>query len=755
MNKKELREFVKETTPLKEVFDKSGFRSVLQGLANSSLNYYSFKSVPIRTDFDPDGDVAWISEKECYINLDSVLDKDLNFVERKKLALGKLTHEVFGHGLHTDFARAAELQKQDVFPYGEYFDSFQQVDEVKKAYEISKALFNKLFFEIANIVEDPVIEYLAVQKYPGFSCYVDALTERLRKHISAETPQSKDINALLNLLLCQARGCFSDECLKLYPELKDTRPLFAVESMPNYEDRLCVVGKIMQILWKYFNEYFENADKIQQALNMLSQFADNNAVSDNQSEMNEQGNGQGQSRSTMVGQANQRQSSQSGQTSSNGMSNRNDSQGSENAQNGPKGVESRRSGTDSKGDSEDAAGASASSADDQAKEENTSSGADAKSDSDSKGQTDDGESDSTKGKKQEKSNDDTCKNQCNSGDGSGGEEDGEDNKTSLDHTFGKELQDVFAKAENETNKSAESVLNKIFAEQDLSELEKNCENSEFGRFIKEGSVANLSCRIRNNFQPNVDAYNAVFTSRERAVAKTLAKKVLKVLKERRKGNIFYEQDEGIMLDVDAYASGSERVFMDVTAPTKRPLCAVEIMVDESGSMGGDREKAARLATMCLEAFCRNLKIPFGVYGHCESGCVMINEYLKMDDVKNNINASKLVSIQAHDACNHDGYGLRFGISKLVKRPETQKFLFVLSDGRPNGTDYGHTQMIHDMEYLNKMCKKSHIAIIPIAIGSDFDNLQAIYGKDLVDGRDLQKLPTGIAKILLAKIKKLL
>lgn len=298
-------------------------------------------------------------------------------------------------------------------------------------------------------------------------------------------------------------------------------------------------------------------------------------------------------------------------------------------------------------------------------------------------------------------------------------------------------------------------MNKIFAEQNLEALNRQYENQEFGRFIKDGRVANLSHSIHRDFETDVNAYNAIFTSKEKAIAKTLAKKVLKVLKERRKGNVYYEQDEGIMLDVNAYASGSERVFMDITAPTKRPLCAVEIMVDESGSMDGDREKAARLAAMCLEAFCRELKIPFGVYGHCEYGSVMINEYLKMDDIKNNINASKLVSMKAHNACNHDGYGLRFGISKLVKRPETQKFLFVLSDGRPNGTGYGHTQMVHDMEYLNKICKKSHIAIIPIAIGDDFYNLQAIYGKELVDGRDLQKLPTEIARILLAKIKKLL
>lgn len=726
MNKKELREFVKENISLKEIVKASGFRSVLQGLANSSLNYYGFKSVPIRTDFAHDGDVAWISDKECYINLDSVLDKGLNFVERKKLALGKLTHEVFGHGLHTDFARAAELQKKTAFPYDEYFDGFQQADEVKKSYAISKTLFDKLFFEIANIVEDPVIEYLAVQKYPGFACYVDALTERLRQHISAEATQSKDINALLNLLLCQARGCFADESLKLYPELKDTQPLFAVELMPNYEDRLHVVGKIMQILWKYFYEYFEQADKIQQALNMLSQFADDNAISDDQSEMNEQEDGQGQSRSTMVGQANLLLTIQA----------RIIRVAPKALRMTQKAVRLNSLATDSQNKENGAESASTGSPNDESGENDTN-----------------GKNAVGSKNKQQKSSEN--KNQKADGQSQQNEETDKSKQAPIDPAFSKALQDIFAKAENEANKSSESVLNKIFAEQNLEDLNRQYENQEFGRFIKDGRVANLSHSIRRDFETDVNAYNAIFTSKEKAIAKTLAKKVLKVLKERRKGNIYYEQDEGIMLDVNAYASGSERVFMDITAPTKRPLCAVEIMVDESGSMDGDREKAARLAAMCLEAFCRELKIPFGVYGHCEYGSVMINEYLKMDDVKNNINASKLVSMKAHNACNHDGYGLRFGISKLVKRPETQKFLFVLSDGRPNGTGYGHTQMVHDMEYLNKICKKSHIAIIPIAIGDDFYNLQAIYGKELVDGRDLQKLPTEIARILLAKIKKLL
>lgn len=106
------------------------------------------------------------------------------------------------------------------------------------------------------------------------------------------------------------------------------------------------------------------------------------------------------------------------------------------------------------------------------------------------------------------------------------------------------------------------------------------------------------------------------------------------------------------------------------------------------------------------------------------------------------------------SCNHDGVALRYGLSKLAKRPENQKFLFVISDGRPNASGYGTTQMKRDMQKINKTAKKYNIAIIPIAIGDDIDTLTNIYGR-VVDGRDLNKLPKEVTKLLLKQIKKLI
>jgi len=262
---------------------------------------------------------------------------------------------------------------------------------------------------------------------------------------------------------------------------------------------------------------------------------------------------------------------------------------------------------------------------------------------------------------------------------------------------------------------------------------------------------------KNTSSPStICEYDKIFTADKKRVSNTLAKKVLKALTERRRGNIRYELDEGIMLDIDSYANGSEKIFMDITQPSKIPLCAVGVMIDMSSSMKGCRINAATDMAMILELFCRKLKIPKMIYGHYELGKVRIKNFIDFNDVANNATASKLCAAKAVQGCNHDGCALRYGLSKLSDRNEPQKIMFVISDGRPNGTNYGYNDMKAEIPQLKKYCKKHKIVLIPIAIGDDIENLKALYGSDiLIDGRDLTKLPVAVSKLLLKSIRKML
>ena len=64
-------------------------------------------------------------------------------------------------------------------------------------------------------------------------------------------------------------------------------------------------------------------------------------------------------------------------------------------------------------------------------------------------------------------------------------------------------------------------------------------------------------------------------------------------------------------------------------------------------------------------------------------------------------------------------------------------------------------MINEMPYFKKECKKHNIILVPIAIDNCYDSLLEIYGKNLVDGRDLNRFPKEVANMLLKNIKKLI
>lgn len=625
---KQIKKYLKEKYSLEDIFEKSGFKKTLQNVSDSSLKYYGYSPIPIRIGWDSENsDIAWISDKECYINLDSPLDKGLNFLGRKMSAVGKMVHEELGHGLHTDFGRKLELQNsKDNFPYKIFFETYSNYSDIETSYKQNKELFNSIFFNICNIVEDPVVEYLAIKKYPGLKKYIVFLVNLLVRNIQ-ESKQYIDFTepkSIFDLLLMKARKCFDDEYLKYFPELEAVDCFEDLSKLPCYEDRLQATAKIISIVWKYLAPSFENEEAGKQMQQDIYDFQKNNNIG-----------------------------SQSVSRQSNII----------------------------------------------------------------------------RGEMSKSSN-----NKEN------------DNKEILS--------DVFDDLSKEIDKSIDDVVKKIYADSDTKKINSEFDINSMRKFLENKDYENKDIKIKYDFEKDIDLYNSLFTPEHKRIGRTLSKKVSKIFIERRKGNVFYELDEGSMIDIDSYAKGSEKIFMDFSAPTKKPLCAVCIMVDQSESMAGERAMSAMNTAFVLEYFCRKLNIPINIYGHNDQNSIFINQFVDFSEPHNNNTASKLTAILDTNGCNHDGVAIRYGISKLSNRQELNKLLFILSDGKPNSSGYGLTQMIEEMPEINSLCKKKNISIIPIAIGNDIKDLERIYGT-IVDGRDLTSLPMAISRILLKKIKKMI
>ncbi|MGN0005005.1 MAG: hypothetical protein ACI37Z_03360 [Candidatus Gastranaerophilaceae bacterium] len=656
MNKDE-KKYLSQCFNEKKAFD--SFIESLQDVADSSMIYYGFPTVPIKASWDSEKPkVAFVNDKFCYLNLDSPLVKGLPFNARKKCIVGKMVHEIFGHWLHTDFSIFEKIK--EVTYYNNLFKQTKNYSAIQKVYKTpnKKEIFDDLFLNFHNIVEDPVVEYLATKKYPGFQGYVDYLVNRLRDDMQFN--KDNEIELVMSLTLAKARNCFPKEYETEYPEFKQIGYFDDISQLPAPKDRVDATVNIMDILWKYLEPLFEQENQ-------------------NQSDKGE------------------------GEGSPDGSQN----------------------GTGSGSNSGSELSEQEKSAIAQALKEAL-------------------ENDTSYGKRQGEPVVGHNK-QDQTQQGTEKEQKAEEKNTDAG------LSSIYSKLEKEVAKNKEDIINQQAGSMNKDELARKTTEFHVREFANQGDWEH-SYEIRSGFSKT----SYVASQQQKSVAKTLANNVATVLKDRRKRRPLYNLEEGDFLDVNAIACGSEKIFASVKRGDKTPICAVSIMVDMSGSMSSSsRNLAARDTAMVLNLFCKELKIPCCTYGHYYSSKTVINQVLDFYEAPDSSKLSKLNHLASIAGCNHDGIGIRYGIAKLAKRPETQKILFVLSDGAPNADGYGTSTMISDMKEIHRLCKKHKVMLVPVAIGDDLPALTKIYGPKLVDGRDLKNLPKNVSGILLQEIKKII
>lgn len=262
---------------------------------------------------------------------------------------------------------------------------------------------------------------------------------------------------------------------------------------------------------------------------------------------------------------------------------------------------------------------------------------------------------------------------------------------------------------------------------------------------------NVNCTITKVKNGSQTAYNA-YMSQLKPIAKKAQNKIVDAVLFKRKSLQKKRQPNGYRLDINAYVGRRKdedtNIFITSKKPNKKPQIAISVIVDESGSMSGEKQTSAIMSTMVLESICRNLNIPLSVIGHDVSSCVRIREYIDFDGSK--AERYNLTKIRAC-GCNRDGFAIRYAFSKLKKRNEPFKLLIIISDGLPSA--YGFNQACADISDIRKECRKKNTELLAFAIGDDFDRLQQLYGKEnIVDCRNLNTFPKVFSKIIADKCK---
>lgn len=195
-----------------------------------------------------------------------------------------------------------------------------------------------------------------------------------------------------------------------------------------------------------------------------------------------------------------------------------------------------------------------------------------------------------------------------------------------------------------------------------------------------------------------------------------------------------------------------RFFSKKSLPGDKKSLAVAVLMDESGSMSGqDRVTYARAAGIIIYDFCKAMDVPVLIMGHTDDGDVQLYAYTDFDSMDER-DRYRLMDMSARHG-NRDGAALRYVAERLLKQPEDNKLLMIVSDGQPAGHGgYNGSAAEADLRGIRKEYTNKGMMFVAAAIGVDKENIERIYGDAFLDITDLTKLPMMLLKRIERELK---
>lgn len=287
----------------------------------------------------------------------------------------------------------------------------------------------------------------------------------------------------------------------------------------------------------------------------------------------------------------------------------------------------------------------------------------------------------------------------------------------------------------------------------ISELDREAKDMDYGAAhrglgVKTYRVKQVSSKAISTFE---DVYGSI-----KPTVDEMVRRVAPLLKKKQgDDNLpmsgFYT---GSKFDATRLVLNDWRYFRTNSTPLPDQRTAVSVLVDESGSMSGERIDMARIAAMALYMFCDALDIKCSVIGHTES---FSNPKLELQIYSDFESPDKLDKYRLLNICarenNRDGAAALFAGEHLLKRPENTKIMFVISDGAPLANGYSGVAAQTDLANIIGELRRKGVVVFAAAIGSDKEAIHRIYGDGYLDISDLKSLPNQLLFCLRRYIKR--
>lgn len=493
--------------------------------------------------------------------------------------------------------------------------------------------------------------------------------------------------------------------------------------------------------------------------------------SEETSDSSEQGNDSDSSNNSSSNSSNASSNDSSNSQSNNQSSDKNN--GQDGGQNSDSSQESstNNSRKDNSGEEDGLKQASDKDADGSGGDENTDSDTDAKKgkgdgESDDKGS--DGESSESSDDTDESSENESSK----SGEGNGTTEDDENPANSSNSSEGENAEEMLesnrdAEAQDADAAKRESLRNTAKSlEKNMSQdVEKDVLNNKTG----EGKAPKLSNGLSypGNISQAHDGVEVVYHPSDKIDGISYYGQGVDIKKCNKEATVFAKHLKELLMyqaktrRLNGLKSGTlnesslnrivtdQKVFRK-TIKGKVKKGRIEVLIDLSGSMSGDKMTNAIAAAYMLASACQKCKVPISVMGHCDLGRVHLFHYLEYENSMKLDAKDKILAAEC-DGCNRDGLAIFHALTDLVRhgKKDEQKILIVISDGAPNGNVgyYCGEYARDDIQHIESVFEKQFgVKMIGVGIGNDVAEIPGIY-KNHVLVPNISALGDELLKIL--------
>ena len=673
--------------------------------------------------------IAYTDGTRIYISYDSLLSKGHNRKERHLIYCGLNLHEC-GHLLFTDFQLM--MKSMEALKKGEMYPTPEDNPYLQKLRNFLYTTGNEqyilpIFKKLDNCIEDGFVDRAVMAMVPGYArClrYVRNEDNSLEKMTYKEMVDKKcpRVHIFIAMTLFYARHgllLFDDsDSGELIDSFKEVMPVIkkAVFSASPFQ-RKKMVWKVMCYLYNFIE-----IDNNQQKKNSQNGAQQGNNSQNGAQQGNNSQNGAQQGNNSQNG-------AQQGNNSQSGTQQGNNSQSG--TQQGNSSQSGTQQGNNSQGDAQQGNGSVCG--------ESPQSIQEALKQADAAMRN----TESTKHNNTVTPNEQVMsalENKLNSASGKSSEEKKADETGNLECS---ELDSI-------ANKVAEG---KIFQKQE-DEIKKDM-SQKVTSYLSDAPIhrgIHAKCTRAGVTERATSSYEKEHRELDSIVTRMITE-FEKEIKERQTGDTLTGLYTGKRFEAREAYRYDKRVMSRKILPEDIPDMAVGILVDCSGSMGGDKIHYAIQSAYITYSFCKRLQIPVFVVGHTTSGNDVSLISVADENSLDNNDKIRIFDLRSQN-CNRDGYALKYCMEKLKHIVAEQKLMMIISDGCPNHTGYHLNEGRADCQAIVKDGIKNGITTIAAAI-DDAVNVQSVYKKGIseknsaeyLDLSDLRKLPKAFVKII--------